>query len=95
MHLLSETKIPVLKELIDYEYPKEVLALEFEMFINCFTSGFPVRAFFMDKNNAEHFIFTEGKAEYLSPVDPGLLDIDCIYPYEIEEEYESKYFISR
>jgi hypothetical protein len=84
---LSDHLKPVLKELIEYDYPDEVDTLAFEIFVDGFSSEFPVRAFFMDKDNSEHFIYIDGKAEYPSPVDPDLLKIDQVYPYELEEEY--------
>lgn len=80
----------VLKELIEYSYPKEVVSLDFEIFADGFTQGFPVRAFFMDSSNAEHFIYVDGQAKYPSPVDPELLDIEHVYPYEFEEQYTSQ-----
>ncbi len=80
----------VLNKLIDFDYPKEVVSLEFEVFVDGFTQEFPVRAFFMDKDNSEHFVYIDGKAEYPSPVDPGLLEIDGVYSEELEEEYTSK-----
>jgi hypothetical protein len=87
---LSDHLKPVLKELIEYDYPDEVDTLAFEIFVDGFSSEFPVRAFFMDKDNSEHFIYIDGKAEYPSPVDPDLLKIDQVYPYELEEEYTNK-----
>lgn len=87
---LSEMLKPILKALIEYDYPKEVDTLAFEIFDDGFSSGFPVHVFFMDKNNSEHFIYVDGKAEYPSPVDPDLLNIEYVYPYELEEEYTSK-----
>ena len=80
---------PILKELIEYDYPKEVVSLEFEVSTDEFTQGFPVRAFFIDANNSEHFVYVDGKAQYPSPVavDPELLEIDYVYPYEFEEKY--------
>lgn len=78
---------PVLKELIEYNYPKEVVSLEFEIFSDGFTQRFPVRAFFMDSNDSEHFVYVNGEAQYPSPVDPELLDIEYVYPYELEEKY--------
>ena len=90
LDLLSEPLRPILRELIDYDYPEEVAALEFEVFVDGFSSGFPVRAFFMDKDNSEHFIYVGGKARYPSPVDPGLLKIEYVYPYELEEEFTNK-----
>ncbi|MBU2714424.1 hypothetical protein [Zooshikella harenae] len=87
---LSADLTPVLKKLIEYGYPKEVDMLAFEIFIDGFSSGFPVRAFFMDEDNSEHFVYIDGKAEYPSPVDPDLLKIDHVYPYELEEEYTNR-----
>lgn len=87
---LSADIKPVLKALIEYEYPKEVVSLEFEVFVDGFTQEFPVRAFFMDSDNSEYFVYVDGKAEYPSPVDPGLLKIDHVYPCELEEEYTNK-----
>ena len=87
---LTDDLIPVLKELIEYDYPEEVDTLAFEIFTDGFSSEFPVRAFFMDEDNSEHFIMNNGEAEYPSPVDRDLLDIDHVYPYELEEEYTEK-----
>ena len=81
---LSEDLKPILKELIEFDYPKEVNTLAFEVFVDGFSSGLPVRAFFMDDDNSEHFIYVNGKAEYPSPVDPSLLKIEHVYPYELE-----------
>lgn len=78
---------PILKELIEYNYPKEVVSLEFEIFADGFTQGFPVRAFFMDSNDSEHFVYVNGEAQYPSPVEPELLEIEYVYPYELEEKY--------
>jgi len=87
---LTNDLTSALKKLVDHEYPQEVDMLAFEVFVDGFSSGFPVRAFFMDKDNSEHFIMVDGKAEYPSPVDPNLLKIDYVYPYELEEEYTAK-----
>lgn len=84
--LTSSIKL-VLKELIEYNYPKEVVSLEFEIFADGFTQGFPVRAFFMDSDDSEHFIYVNDEAQYPSPVDPELLEIEHVYPYELEEKY--------
>ena len=83
---LEPSLTPVLASLIGHKYPSEVVALDFEVFSDEFTSGFPVRVFFLDRRNTEFFVWVDGKATYPSPVDPGLLDIDCVYPEEIEEE---------
>jgi len=87
---LTDKITPVLKKLIEYDYPKEVDTLAFEIFVDGFSSEFPVRAFFMDTDNSEYFIMVDGKAEYPSPVDPDLLKIDYVYPYELEEEYTNQ-----
>ena len=78
----------ILRSLVSHEYPPEVFALSFEVFSDGFTSGFPVRAFFMDRSNTEHFIWEGQQAKYPSPVDPGLLEIDHVDPEELEEELE-------
>lgn len=80
----------VLRSLVNYQYPPEVFALSFEVFSDGFTSSFPVRAFFMDRSNTEHFIWEGEKAKYPSPVDPGLLEIDEVYSVELEDELEEQ-----
>ena len=45
LHGLTTNIEPVLKALIEYRYPKEVVSLEFEIFADGFTQGFPVRTF--------------------------------------------------
>lgn len=90
LNRLTDDIMPVLRELIEYDYPKEVDALAFEIFVDGFSSEFPVRAFFMDADDSEYFIMVDGKAEYPSPVDPRLLKIDYVYPYDFEEEYTEK-----
>ena len=87
LQALTASMKPVLKELIGYDYPKEVVSLEFEIFADGFTQGFPVRAFFMDSNDSEHFVYINGEAQYPSPVEPELLKIEYVYPYELEEKY--------
>jgi len=87
---LTDELQPILKQLIEYDYPQEVVTLAFEVFVDSFSSQFPVRVYFMDKDNAEYFIDLDGKAAYPSPVNPGLLEIDHVYPDEFEEEYIEK-----
>lgn len=89
---LAQLDAPIeaaLTSLVRHPFPQEVYALAFEVFGNGFTSGFPVRAFFMDRTNTEYFVWEGGQAEYPSPIDPGLLDIDHVYPYEVEEALEA------
>ena len=90
LHGLTASIKPVLKELIEYDYPKEVISLEFEIFADGFTQGFPVRAFFMDSDDSEHFVYINDEAQYPSPVDPELLEIEHVYPYELEEKYTNQ-----
>ncbi|MFV0595022.1 hypothetical protein [Shewanella sp.] len=87
---LTDELQPILKQLIEHDYPQEVATLAFEVFVDSFSSQFPMRVFFMDKDNAEHFIYIDGKAASPVPVNPNLLDIDYVYPDEFEEEYIDK-----
>ncbi len=87
---LSDDLEIVLKKLINHGYPEEVDSISFEVFSDGFTDGFPVQAYFMDSDNSEHFIYVNGEAEYPSPVGPGLLEIDNVYPYELEEKFTEK-----
>jgi hypothetical protein len=89
LSVLDSELVDVLRALIEYDYPKEVFALSFEVFSDSFTSEFPARAFFVDRNNTEFFIYADGEAQYPSPVPPELLEIDGIYPDEIEEALEA------
>jgi hypothetical protein len=82
--------IPVLEALVRHQYPPQVVALQFEVFSDGFTCEFPVRAFFVDSKNCEFFLYVDGEATYPSPVDPGLLEIDCVYPVALEEKLESE-----
>jgi hypothetical protein len=79
--------VDVLHQLVRHDYPDEVVSLDFEVFADSFTSSFPVRVFFMDQTNGEHFVEVNGNAEYPSPVDPGLLELACIYDDEFEAAY--------
>ena len=78
---------PVLAQLISHRYPPEVACIDFEIFVDEFTQGFPVRAFFLDQNNSEFFLYSDGKAEYPSPVNPELLNVPCVYPQEFEDTF--------
>ena len=77
----------ILTQLINHEYPDEVTCLDFEIFLDSFTRDFPVRVFFMDDDECEFFIEVDGVAQCPSPVDPDLLDIPCVYPYEYQESF--------
>ncbi len=85
LELHSEALVPVLRQLVNYSFPAEVVSLDFEVFPESFTSGFPVRAFFMDAHNCEFFSYDGDKAQYPSPVDPGLLRIERVYEPGLEE----------
>src|SRR5262249_13658805 len=80
--------VAVLRQLVQHDYPPEVISVDFEVFSDTWSEGFPARAFFMDRSNCEYFIFVNGKAEYPSPVDPGLLDV----PHIITPEYADSVF---
>lgn len=84
---LSSSLEEVIQKLVTHNYPEEVKRLDFEVLTSEFTEMFPVRAFFMDEDNNEYFVYIEGKAEYPSPVDPCLLDIRYVYPEEFEDQY--------
>lgn len=87
---LDARLVAALRSLISYNYPTEVFALSFEVFNDSFDSQFPARAFFMDRANCEFFLYVNGEATYPSPIDPELLDIDYIYPEEIEDGFLSR-----
>jgi len=78
-----------LRRLVQHTYPTEVRSLEFEVFPDGFTDGWPVRAFFMDEDRTEFFVFNKGKAEYPSPIDPGLIALDHVYGRSLEEALEA------
>lgn len=78
---------PILAKLIAYRYPLEVVGIDFEIFVDGFTQEFPMRAFFLDSDNSEFFLYVDGKAEYPSPVDPQLICISGVYPQEFEDEF--------
>lgn len=88
-HLQNFTNdlVPVLTQLVNYDFPREVAAIAFEVFYDGFTRGFPVRAFFVDEDNSEFFVFDGDQASYPSPVDPGLLNIEQVYPETFENKY--------
>ncbi|HEX3052175.1 MAG TPA: hypothetical protein VHP83_16065 [Aggregatilineaceae bacterium] len=77
---LTASLIPVLQQLILHPYPPEMVSLEFEVFCERFTTGFPVRAFFMDAERNECCI---GRL----PADPDLLTIEQVYSPSVEEKY--------
>ncbi len=76
--------IEALKQIIDYKYPPEVFAVCFEVFPDSWSNSFPVRTFFLDASNNEHFVYVDGEATYPSPIDPGLIEVSEILPYEFE-----------
>lgn len=87
---LTDNLTPVLKKLIEYDFPKEVVSLDFEVFCDGFTQYFPVRAFFIDSDNSEFFLFENDNAIYPSPVDPELLNIKHVFSKEFEEKFTEK-----
>lgn len=87
LRLLGPELVPVLQKLIAHQYPPEVVSLDFEIFPDGFSEGFPVRAFFMDDENSEHFLEVDGKWVYPSPVDPGLIQITFVYDEAFEATF--------
>jgi hypothetical protein len=69
---------PVLAQLIIYNYPPEVAALDFEVFSDTWSGRFPARAFFLDKENTEFFVYEKGTATYPCSVDPSLLQDEIL-----------------
>lgn len=80
----------VLSRLIEYPFVPEIQHLDFEVFGDGFTQEFPVRAFFMDKNNCEYFVYEAGEAKYPCDINPNLLKLRQVYPVEFEEEFETQ-----
>ncbi|HEY6093645.1 MAG TPA: hypothetical protein VIU93_01710 [Gallionellaceae bacterium] len=87
LNKLDSELVPVLRKLIAHEYPEDVFVVAFEVFYDGFSSGFPARAFFLDEDNSEFFVFVDGEAQYPSAVDPGLLSIEQVYPKELENRF--------
>ena len=86
----QDSLIAVLQQLVKQPYPPEVVAISFEVFPDSWSQGFPVRAFFLDESNNEHFVFVEGEANYPSAVDPGLLTVPYIITPEAEESFHRR-----
>jgi len=82
--------IAVLKKLIEFSYVDEVVSIQFEVFSDSFTCRFPVRAFFMDADNCEYFVYEGSEAKYPCDVDPKLLNIPCVYDRDFERSFTSK-----
>jgi len=81
----SAALVAILRKLVAHDYPPEVASIDFEVFPDGFTSGFPVRAFFVDAENSEVFLYESGQAQYPCPVDPGLLEMDHVYEAALEQ----------
>ncbi len=77
--------VDALRQLIAHDYPKEVERLEFTVFPYSFTSGWPIRAFFLDRNRTEVFVSEDEDSAYPSPIDPGLLETAPLYAQALEE----------
>jgi hypothetical protein len=82
---LEEPLIAVLRQLLVYKYPPEIVAISFEVFSDSWSQGFPARAFFLDETNSEFFVYVNGDAKYPSPVDPELLDVPFVITPEDED----------
>ena len=90
---LSQRLTDVLSQMVAYRYPDGVAVLEFEVFPDpgSFTDTFPVRAFFMNDNNCEHFEYRDGKATYPCSVDPDLLNVSGVLSESAWDEIESEH----
>ena len=86
---LSPVLVDVLAALIRQPLPAEVRCVDFEVFCDGFTSGFPVRAFFLDEDGAEVVAPDGGDAKPPWTVPHGLLAIERIYPEEAERWVET------
>ena len=86
LECLEEELTEVLRQLIQSEYPSEVVAIDFEVFPGTWSADFPARAFFLDSANCEHFVYVDGKAQYPSSVGPALLAGKGILTSEFEEK---------
>jgi hypothetical protein len=84
---LGTSLVEALRQLVAHNYPKEVVSVDFVVFSDGFTRGFPVRAFFLDETNTEHFVPIAGRLEHPSAVDPGLLQIDRVYDNSLEASF--------
>ena len=87
LDLHTSVLVTVLRGLAMQPYPPEVASLDFELFPDGFTEGFPARAFFVDSENTEVFVEENGRFRYPSTVDPELLDIAHIYSADEEEAF--------
>jgi|SRR5688500_7564709 hypothetical protein len=87
LRVYEDSLIAVLRLVVTHTYPSEVVAVDFEVFPDSWSQGFPARAFFLDESNSEHFIYVDGEARYPSAVDPGLLNVPYIITRECEESF--------
>lgn len=88
LHPFTSPLVKVLAQLLRDELPQEVASIHFEVFPDGFTSGFPVRAFFLDQYNTEFFRKQNGEAHYPTSIDPGLLVIPHVYERKAERQFE-------
>lgn len=87
---LAAGLVAVLRRVISHSYPEQVVFIEFEVFADpsAFTEGFPVRAFFLDRNNTEYFEYVNGTAIYPANIDPGLLSTPGVISRETWNAWE-------
>jgi hypothetical protein len=86
---LTPALTDVLRTLTSHAYPPEVARIDFEVFPDGFTEGFPVHALFKDAEGREVFVTVDGEAQSPSPVDPDLLEIDAVYSEEEEADFDA------
>jgi hypothetical protein len=87
LRVYEDSLIAMLRLVVTHNYPSDIVAVDFEVFPDSWSHGFPARAFFLDESNSEHFIYVDGEARYPSAVDPGLLNVPYIITREREESF--------
>ena len=77
----------ILKKVISCNYDPAVKFIQFEVFPDEFTDGFPAMVFFFDANWNEYFVNAKGKPRKPCDIEGHLLSIDHVYTQELEDQY--------
>jgi hypothetical protein len=80
-----------LAHLIEHQYPPAVWAIVFHIYSDAFTSGFPVRTYFVDRKNHPCFCTETGSVWLPSFADSTLVDVGHIYSEELEDTFAAHY----
>lgn len=70
--------VEVLRQVQGQRLPSDVARLCFEVFVDCFTSDFPVHLYYVDASETD--------PDFEGSVDPELIDCESVYPDELEEQ---------